>query len=120
MEFQLAPKREVLEISSRFACADMSAIHKNVVGPQVRKRRYSLGILQADLAARLQILGWPIDRAGVSKIESQLVWVSDFGLLYLSQALKVTVPDLLPKLDPAKELHENVTKLRTKRPASPK
>ena len=97
----------------------MSAKHKNIVGPQVRKRRYSLGILQADLAARLQILGWEIDRAGVSKIESQLVWVSDFGLLYLSQALKVTVPDLLPKLDPAKELHENVTKLRTKRPARP-
>ncbi len=73
-----------------------------------------------DLAARLQILGWQIDRAGISKIESQLVWVSDFGLLYLSQALRVTVPDLLPKLDPAKELHENVTKLRTKRPTSPK
>ena len=94
----------------------MSAQHKNVVGPQVRKRRYSLGILQEDLAARLQILGWQIDPAGVSKIESQLIWVSDFEMLCLSDALKIAVTELLPNLDPAKRLDENISKLRTKRP----
>ncbi len=102
------------------ACARMSAKHKNIVGPQVRKRRYSLGLKQADLAARLQILGWGIDRAGVSKIESQFIWVSDFEMLYLSEALKIEVTELLPNLDPTKRLHENVTKLRAKRPAPPK
>ena len=95
----------------------MSAKHKNIVGPQVRKRRYSLGLKQADLAARLQILGWEIDRAGVSKIESQFIWVSDFEMLYLSEALKIEVTQLLPNLDPANRLDENITKLRAKRQA---
>ena len=94
----------------------MSAKHKNVVGPQVRKRRRSLGLEQVDLAARLQILGWEIDRAGVSKIESQFIWVSDFEMLYLSEALKIEVTALLPVLDPTMPLAENITRLRTKRP----
>ena len=64
------------------AYAAMSTMHKNVVGLQVRKRRYNLGLKQPDLAARLQVPGWEIDRAGVSKIESQLIWVSDFQMLY--------------------------------------
>lgn len=98
----------------------MSAKHKNIVGPQVRKRRYSLGLKQADLAARLQILGWGIDRAGVSKIESQFIWVSDFEMLYLSEALKIDVTELFPKLESGKRLHENITKLRAKRPSMPK
>ena len=98
----------------------MSAKHKNVVGPQVRKRRYALGLKQADLAARLQILGWGIDRAGVSKIESQFIWVSDFEMLYLSEALKIDVTELLPYLDPAKRLTENIAKLLAKRPSMPK
>ncbi len=98
----------------------MSAKHKNIVGPQVRKRRYSLGLKQADLAAKLQILGWEIDRAGVSKIESQFIWVSDFEMLYLSEALKMAVTELFPNLDPAQRLHENITKLRTKRSGASK
>ena len=97
----------------------MSAKHKNVVGPQVRKRRYSLGLKQADLAARLQILGWEVDRAGVSKIESQLIWVSDFQMMCLSEALAIAVTELLPKLDPSKRLRDNIAKLRTKRGAAP-
>jgi hypothetical protein len=62
----------------------------------------NLGLKQAHLAARLQVLGWEIDRAGVSKIESQLIWVSDFQMLYLGEALKIPPVELLPKLDPAK------------------
>ena len=95
----------------------MSAKHKNVVGPQVRNRRYRLGLEQADLAARLQILGWEIDRAGVSKIESQFIWVSDFEMLCLSEALKIEVTALLPNLDPTMRLAENIARLRTKHPA---
>ena len=94
----------------------MSTMHKNVVGPQVRKRRYNLGLKQDELAARLQVVGWEIDRAGVSKLESQLIWVSDFQMLYLGEALKIPPMELLPKLDPAKRLRENIAKLRMKRP----
>jgi transcriptional regulator with XRE-family HTH domain len=97
----------------------MSIMHKNVVGLQVRKRRYNLGLKQADLAAGLQVLGWEIDRAGVSKIESQLIWVSDFQMLYLGEALKILSLELLPKLDPAKRLGENIAKLRAKRATRP-
>ena len=93
----------------------MSAKHKNVVGPQVRKRRCSLGLKQSDLAARLQILGWEVDRAGVSKIEGQLIWVSDFQMMCLCEALSVAVAELLPKLDSRMRLRDNIAKLRTKR-----
>ena len=53
------------------------AKYKNVVGPQVRRIRCGLKPKQRDLAARLEVAGWQIDRAGVSKIESRLVRVSD-------------------------------------------
>ena len=98
----------------------MSTKHKNVAGPQVRKRRYGLDLKQAELAARLEVLGWMIDRAGVSKIESQFIWVSDFEMMYLSEALAIPVTELLPKLDLTKRLGENIEKLRAKRPPRPK
>ena len=90
----------------------MSAKHKNLVGPQVRKLRYQHGWKQKDLAAKLQILGWDIDRASVSKIESQLVWVGDFEMFYLAEALRVDVKQLFPTLTPGVRLHDNIVKLR--------
>ena len=98
----------------------MSAKHKNIVGPQVRKRRSSLDLKQSELAAKLQNLGWEIDRAGVSKIEGQLIWVSDFQMMCLSEALSMAVTELLPKLDRTKRLGDNIAKLRTKRGARPR
>jgi transcriptional regulator with XRE-family HTH domain len=93
----------------------MRAKHKNLVGPQVRKLRYQRGWKQKDLAAKLQILGWDIDRVSVSKIESQLVWVGDFEMFYLSEALRVDVKQLFPPIDPAVALHDNIVKLRSKK-----
>jgi transcriptional regulator with XRE-family HTH domain len=93
----------------------MSAKHKNLVGPQVRKLRYQRGWKQKDLAARLQILGWDIDRASVSKIESQLVWVGDFEMFYLAEALRVDLKQLFPAFDPAVALHDNIVRLRRKK-----
>lgn len=54
------------------------------------------------------------------KIESQFIWVSDFEMMYLSEALAIPVTELLPKLDPTKRLGENIEKLRAKRPPRPK
>ena len=93
----------------------MSAKHKNLVGPQVRKLRYQRGWKQKDLAAKLQILGWDIDRASVSKIESQLVWVGDFEMFYLAEALRVDFKQLFPAFDPGVALHDNIVKLRRKK-----
>jgi transcriptional regulator with XRE-family HTH domain len=46
--------------------------YKNNIGPQVRRRRYNLGLSQAALAAKLQLAGYDISRSGVSKIEARL------------------------------------------------
>ena len=92
----------------------MGAKHKNLVGPQVRKLRYQRGWKQKELAAKLQILGWDIERGSVSKIEAQLVWVGDFEMFYLAGALQVEVNALFPAFDPGVPLHGNIVKLRKK------
>ena len=84
---------------------------RNVVGPQIRKLRYARGWSQAKLALKLQLAGWDISRSGVAKIESQLVWVGDYELFYLSEVFQIAVGDLLPRLDPAKPLYETVERL---------
>ena len=54
------------------------AQHKNIIGPQLRKIRCQRELTQNDLAAKLQLAGWWIDRAGLSKIEAGLVRVNDY------------------------------------------
>lgn len=70
---------------------------RNVSGPRVRdaRRRHVPRLTQADLAARLQVAGCDIDRAGISKIESQIREVDDRELLALARALDVRVGWLL-------------------------
>jgi len=68
----------------------------NLVGPQVRRLRYQKGWSQNNLAIRLQLAGLDKDRSGVGKIESRLVHVSDFELLYLREVLEVELTDLYP------------------------
>src|SRR2546430_17382866 len=70
--------------------------YKNNVGPQVRRRRYSLGWSQSTFATKLQLAGFDISRSGVSKIEARLSYVDDKTLLYLAEVLKVPVQDLFP------------------------
>jgi transcriptional regulator with XRE-family HTH domain len=43
----------------------------NNIGPQVRRRRYSLGWSQSMLATKLQLVGFDISRSSVSKIEKR-------------------------------------------------
>ena len=94
---------------------DMTRKRKNIVGPLVRKRRYSLGWTQAELAVKLQIAGWDLDRSGVSKLESGSVWVGDFEMLYLAAALKIEVWHLYPATGLEKNLHDSITKWRERR-----
>lgn len=70
--------------------------YKNIIGSQVRKRRSNLGLSQAQLAIKLQIAGFDVDRSQVSKIECRLVHVSDFQMLFLSKVLKVPIHELYP------------------------
>jgi transcriptional regulator with XRE-family HTH domain len=69
---------------------------QNVVGPQVRKLRYQLGMTQEALAARCGVLGWDLSRATLSKIEAQLRCVTDAELELLAKALRTEIAALYP------------------------
>jgi len=84
----------------------------NLVGPRVRRIRWERKLRQKDLAAKLQIAGWPLDRAGVSKIESGFIKVSDYQLLYLMHVLKVDAHELLPAIDPKNPIGKQIKKFK--------
>ena len=43
------------------------------------------------------------------------MWVGDFEMFYLAEALRVDVKQLFPPFDPAVALHDNIVKLRRKK-----
>lgn len=69
----------------------------NVVGPRVKEARmkHNPPMTQEQLAIRLQLLNWQIDRFGVSKIERGERQVTDKEVLLLAEALSVSVAYLL-------------------------
>lgn len=87
----------------------------NLVGPQIRKLRYIRGWSQNHLATKLQLEGWDIDRVGVAKIESRLVHIDEFELLYFIRVFNVSFAELFPKIDPARRIHEVLTELMQRR-----
>ena len=70
---------------------------RNIIGRHVRKARLSQTpkLTQRELAARLQILGMPVDRAGISKIENDIRTVTDIEVLIMAKALGVSAAWLL-------------------------
>jgi transcriptional regulator with XRE-family HTH domain len=69
---------------------------QNIIGPQVRKLRNERDLSQDQLAAKLQLLGLEISRAGVSKIEARLRCVADSELPVIAKALGVELAALFP------------------------
>lgn len=69
----------------------------NICGPNVKRARLSRSpiMTQERLAVTLQILGWDIDRFGVSKIERGERQVTDKELVMLARALNIDVRILL-------------------------
>lgn len=55
------------------------------------------GLSQEALAAKLQLAGWDLTRAGLSKIEARLRRVTDAELVVFSRVLQCAVGDLYPK-----------------------
>jgi transcriptional regulator with XRE-family HTH domain len=74
----------------------MTSNKQNIVGPQVRKIRYKLGMTQETFAARCSVLGLELTRATLSKIEAQVRCVNDSEFVLLARALKVDLKDLIP------------------------
>jgi transcriptional regulator with XRE-family HTH domain len=87
----------------------------NMVGPQIRKLRYARGWSQERLAEKLQLLGWDIDRVAVSKIESRLVHMDDYELLYFTKVFNVGLAELFPRIDAERQIHEALTELMERR-----
>lgn len=82
----------------------------NVIGSQLKiirtKKRPRL--TQDQLAVKLQILGWNIDRFGVSKIERRQRQVLDKEVLLLAKALEVPVSELLKEDQVLTELEDGI------------
>lgn len=70
---------------------------KNIIGKRVREARLRATpvITQQDLSARLEVLGYNIDRVSISKIESGDRFVADYEVVGLAKALGVSVEWLL-------------------------
>ncbi|MBP3233231.1 MAG: helix-turn-helix transcriptional regulator [Eubacterium sp.] len=67
----------------------------NICGKAIAHYRKQLGISQRILADRLQIIGLDIDKNAIQRIESGQRFVTDIELIKLSEALDVSVLDLL-------------------------
>jgi len=68
----------------------------NITGNKVRTARESLGLSQEQLAAKIQLAGLNnITQKTISRIETGDRIVADYELIYLAEALEVTVYWLL-------------------------
>lgn len=67
---------------------------KNIVGKNVQKIRNKLGITQEQLAIRLEIQGWKVDRFVVSKIERGDRKVVDTEIVIIANALNIMISKL--------------------------
>lgn len=73
---------------------------RNILGAELRKYRLSITpkVTQANLAARLQIQGYELDRSAISRIENDERHLMDFEFLALCNALRVAPEDILANL----------------------
>lgn len=67
----------------------------NLCGGKVAQYRKNMGISQRQLADKLQLMGLDVDKNAIQRIEAGKRFVTDIEIVYLSNALKVTVIDLL-------------------------
>lgn len=69
--------------------------NKNLIGARVEAARKEQGMKQKELLAQLQVRGVDLNASGLSKLEGQIRFVTDFELLALSEILNVSVYWLL-------------------------
>ncbi|TLD71286.1 helix-turn-helix transcriptional regulator [Phragmitibacter flavus] len=85
---------------------------RNLIGPQVRKLRDQRRWTQEELAVRLQMVGFDVSRGSLAKIESRLVWVGDYELLYFMKVFRVSYEALYPPIQVNDDdLHDAVERL---------
>lgn len=69
--------------------------NRNLIGARVEIARKRQGMKQKELLAQLQVSGIDINSSGLSKLEGQIRYVTDFELVALSQILGVSIDWLL-------------------------
>ena len=84
-------------VKARSAEFSTMATPRNIVGPVVRQIRREKGLTQAELCAKLNLLGWDISRDTLAKLEIQVRWVADFELLKIAEALRIEPAHLLQR-----------------------
>jgi len=70
---------------------------KNIVGKNIKAIRESQGITQEQLAVKLEVAGWRVDRFLVSRIERSERQVLDFEIQIIAKVLKVSISSLFGK-----------------------
>jgi len=70
---------------------------KNIIGERVRaaRKKSTPPLTQQDLSARLDVIGFNIDRVSISKIEAGDRFVADYEVVAIAQALNVSLNWLL-------------------------
>jgi transcriptional regulator with XRE-family HTH domain len=68
---------------------------RNLVGARVEAARKSEGMKQKDLLAQLQVQGIDMNASGLSKLEGQIRYVTDYELVALAKVFNVSVDWLL-------------------------
>lgn len=79
--------RGVLEMRIR----KQSLGDRNIVGARIEQRRKAIGLKQKDLLTQLQINGVDLNASGLSKLEGQLRYVTDFELVAIAKVLGVSI-----------------------------
>lgn len=64
---------------------------RNIIGARVEKQRKAIGLKQKDLLTQLQINGIDLNASGLSKLEGQLRYVTDFELVAIANVLGVSI-----------------------------
>lgn len=72
---------------------------RNLVGARVELARKNKGMKQKGLLAQLQVAGVDMNASGLSKLEGQIRYVTDFELAALADILNVSVNWLLGRGD---------------------
>ena len=69
--------------------------NKNVIFEFIKINRMKMGLTQAELAAKLQLMNVNIDQQMVSKIENNTRMVTDYELICLCSVLNIELREIL-------------------------
>jgi len=72
---------------------------KNIIGSRVRDARKESRMTQMELALRMQLLGVPMDRSAVAKLESGRRPISDIEAAAIAKILGITIARLFEASD---------------------